>query len=218
MNILVGHGCQYHGGIRPTHMLTFRENSREMLFLRDLRRDTRSGEAQPDVVWITSRDRIVENALLLIALHVCDLPQLKGEAVRFVGLRPTPEIDLSRCGDSQELGALHELCRELFPPRCKLVITVCDQSAAREQLSVLRNYPMEVEVCTPEFQRLWNMWSNADDKMETLGDFYHGVLADLPQPLTGKASEDGSPSDLVVRRAHRVKRRKAVRPKQGNGN
>ena len=218
MYILVGQGCQYHGGIKPTHMLTFRENGREVLFLRDLTRDPSNGEPQPDVVWITSRDRIVENALLLIALHVCDLPLLKDEAARFAGLRPTPEIDLSGCGDSGQLGALHELCRELFPPRCKLVITVCDQSAAREQLSVLRNYPMEVEVCTPEFQRLWNMWSNADDKMETLGDFYQGVLADLPSPGAVKAAEDGSLGSSAVRRAHRVKRRKAVRPRQGNGN
>ena len=218
MYILVGSGCQYHGGIRPTHMLTFRENGREVLYLRDLRRDLSDGELQPDVVWITSRDRIVENALLLIALHVCDLPQLKFQAARFAGLKPRPEIDLSRYGDSKPLGALHELCRQLFPPRCKLVITVCDQSAAREQLSVLRNYPMEVEVCTPEFQRLWNMWSNADDKMETLGDFYQWVLADLPSPEAVKAAEDGSLGSSAVRRAHRVKRRKAVRPRQGSGN
>ena len=77
---------------------------------------------------------------------------------------------------------------------------------------------MEVEVCTPEFQRLWNMWSNADDKMETLGDFYQGVLADLPSPGAVKAAEDGSLGSSAVRRAHRVKRRKAVRPRQGNGN
>ena len=218
MYILVGGGCQYHGGIRPTHMLTFRENGREMLFLRDLTRDPRNGEPQPDVVWITSRDRIMENALLLIALHVCDLPQLKDEAARFAGLRPTPEIDLSGCGDSQELGALHELCRQLFPPRCKLVITVCDQSAAREHLVVLRNYSMEVEVCTPEFQRLWNMWSNAEDKMETLGDFYQGVLADPPPPLTGKAGDAADLGPMVIRRAHRSKRRKALRPPPGNGN
>jgi len=204
MHILVGKACQYHGGVNPTHSLTLRHNGSAELRLR-------SYGPEPDVVWQSSPELVLENALLMIALHVCELPQLKAQAARFDKLKHHDESDLVGCNESQKLRALHKRCRKLFPTRCKLVITVCDQSAARGQLPILKGYPMEVEVCTPEFQRLWNMWSKADDKMETLGDIYHGVLEVLPPPPTGELDTGDDLGGYVIRKAHHMKRRKALR-------
>lgn len=211
MHILIGTACQYHGGINPTHTLTFRENGRAVLRLHAIAPDPERGDSQPDIHWITSPEQIVENALLMIGLHVCDIPQLKEAALRFRKLKPAPENDLSACAGSKKLRALHQLCRKLFPPRCKLVITVCDQSSARKQLSVLKDYPMEVEVCTPEFQRLWNVWSKEDDKMEVLGNFYTGSLSEPPPPPPRNQDEVDDLSAFVIRRAHSAKRRDALR-------
>ncbi len=205
MHILIGRACQFHGGVNPTHALTLRENGRAELHLRAIAQDA------PDIHWITAPEQIVENALLMVALHVCGIPELKELAAHFRKLKPAPEHDLSGAGASKKLRPLHRLCRKLFPARCKLVITVCDQSSARQQLPVLKDYPMEVEVCTPEFQRLWNSWSKEDDKMETLGTFYKGVMGEPPPPPASKEEDGDDLRALVIRRAHGAKRRDAVR-------
>ena len=62
--ILVGTPDLYHGGIIPTHYLFLSENDRPAWILED-----KSGSQ--NVVWVPTIEDILEDALLMIAVHVC---------------------------------------------------------------------------------------------------------------------------------------------------
>lgn len=66
----------------------------------------------------------------------------------------------------EQRAALYEHCREFegFP---KLAVVVFEGSHLINQLSGLRRYKMEVELCYPVYTRLYSTW---DQKMSETGD------------------------------------------------
>lgn len=173
--LLVGHSDLYHGGIYPTHRLWLSENSRPAWVLEPDRRAARAEQAGDEdpptwtlepTVWVPSGpDFVLEDAILLIAIHVLREPSV----LEIVNER-FPVLTESRIPFEQkpveleglpadELAELRSLCRQ-SDLAYKLVVTVLSDSSLVAQLPVLEDYPMELEVCTVTYSRTHSAWSD----------------------------------------------------------
>ena len=158
--ILVGRSHPYDGGIIPSHYLFLSENGRSAWILLpqniSIFREGRFRERRRGIVWIPTPENMLEDALLMIAIHVCRNQEVIDIAKRFY-----PEIDrLSRlelCSEIERSGLeqLYQKCREVvaFP---KLAVSVFSSSSIQSKLSVLEKYNMEVEVCVLVYNRWYS--------------------------------------------------------------
>jgi hypothetical protein len=154
--ILVGGASSYHGGITPSHVLYLSENSRPawMLMSHDIYSD-----APPDtrrVVWIPTVERMLEDAIVMTAIHVLRNPRVLEAASSCF---EEPEGDRVELYDDAkgDLDGLYEAARAIegFP---KLVISTFAGSTITRQLPILRKYTMDVEVCAASYRREWSEW------------------------------------------------------------
>ncbi|MFW5807332.1 MAG: hypothetical protein ACOCWU_06660, partial [Spirochaetota bacterium] len=132
--ILVGGNHRHHGGIIPTHAVYLSENSRSAWILM-------SYEIYPEgplyirrVIWIPTVERMLEDAIVMIALHVVrDSRVLEAASACF----DRPEGDRLELYDDAkgDLDGLYEAARAVkgFP---KLVISVLAGSTIVRQLPV----------------------------------------------------------------------------------
>lgn len=138
--ILVGVAHQNHGGIIPFHQMFLRENSRPSWTLTCL--DESAGE--PPVTWIPSIEHMLEDGLLMIGLYL-----VKDESLRAVAgnvlERDTSEILDINDLDEEKRSELYTACCQITG--CKIVLTVLEGSAIRNQCGILKDYGIEVELC-----------------------------------------------------------------------
>lgn len=135
--------------------------------------------------WVASGpEYLLEDGILLISVHV-----LRDEPVRELAEEEAPELlesrwlDLGKVPDDV-LIRLRERCLQ-SELQYKVVATVLEDSSLDRQLSVLENYPMQVEVCTTTYSRTWGPWSP--------GVHVRGSLTWSPDDLTDPAGA-GQPS------------------------
>lgn len=169
-HILVGQPDPYHGGIYPTHTLWLSENGRSGWLLEPTGRGLTGGpnseledEESPSwtresSVWIPSAEHMLEDAILLIAVHV-----LRDEAVLELVRERAPALTEMRTPFQDkpvELYGIPEDVQAELRARCelidnyKLVVTVLEGSSLEQQLPVLEQYAMGVEVCTVTYSAL----------------------------------------------------------------
>lgn len=84
--LLIGGGHLYHGGITPGHYLYLSENSRPALILlpQNISEDSGS-KGKGKITWIPTVDNMLEDALLMIAVHVIrdkEVRRLAGEYIK----------------------------------------------------------------------------------------------------------------------------------------
>jgi hypothetical protein len=157
--ILVGEPHPFHHGINPTHYVFLSENDRPAWVLVGQNIFKESGEGVRKITWIPTVEHMLEDALLMIAVHVCKNKQLIDLAKSF-----SPKVESDRMELYSDLKGTHRKqlyrkCREVshFP---KVIITIFRGSTIEKQLRVLGEYKMEVEVCVPIFSRLYSCWEN----------------------------------------------------------
>ena len=149
--ILIGSDNYFHGGIYGHHALFLSENSRPGLILTPLifRQGNHPRIPPPVPIWIPTADHILEDALLMLALHVVRSPELMAQAESLFRRDWRGRLELSRDIDPAGLVALRNSCRGLHLPHEaeKLIVTVMEGSSITDSLGVLDNYPWGFELC-----------------------------------------------------------------------
>ena len=156
--ILIGEPHQNHDGIIPYHQLFLSENSRPAWMLREIYYPDDAPKTDAEkTVWIPTMENMLEDALLMIAVHIIHSPDILNVASAYTEEISASFLELYSAFKDEELEMLYEKCRgiEAFP---KLAVSVFRHSTIAGQLSVLQKYKMDVEVCTPVYSRLYSPW------------------------------------------------------------
>ncbi|HBI56351.1 MAG TPA: hypothetical protein DG577_07015 [Firmicutes bacterium] len=153
--ILVGSGHPYHDGIAPSHRLYLSENSRPSWIL--VPENWGGGSGGNKVTWIPTLENSLEDALLMIGIHVVKDPELVELASQYISSKENNWVVVYEDADPENLSLLYQRCRAL-ENTFKLVITVMRGSLIEAKLKVLEDYKMDVEVCRPQFVRLFSQW------------------------------------------------------------
>ena len=158
--ILVGIGHPNDDGMLTQATLGLYENSRPswQLEIRSPRPAHGAAKPGPRRIWIPSHPkRILEEGLLMLALYVWPQPELWDGVQQTLGLDLRhPRQDLTAVAP-EPLAALCEQARR-DSQGGKLAIMVLNGSSLRQQLPRLEAWPLDAEVCTPQWWRLYNHW------------------------------------------------------------
>jgi hypothetical protein len=157
--ILVGSPHPNHDGINPTHFLFLSENDRPawMLVQENVFEENRGGAGR--ITWIPTVEDMLEDALLMIAIHVAKNREVVELARSFNSRIEMDKVALPSVLEEIQRRRLYLKCRSIldFP---KLVISVFRGSTIDKQLSVLEEYKMDVEVCRVGYSRLSSPWAS----------------------------------------------------------
>ncbi len=156
-HILVGEAHPNHEGICPSHQIYLSENSRPALTLTGTQY-TQATEPSPRIVWVPTVEHMLEDALLMIAIHVAKDPEILEMVRGFTTKIESERVEMYEDLDDSQREMLYAKCRELstFP---KIIVCVFRESAFWGQLEVLETYKMSVEVCWTNYSRLYSAWT-----------------------------------------------------------
>ncbi len=168
--ILVGAAHPNHGGITPTHHLYLSENSRPIWLLFPNSVLDGIPNALPEkVTWIPTVENLLEDALLMIAIHVVGDLGISDAAGRLFRAKAPGVVALQEDIDRQDLEHLYEKLQAADIP-AKLVLTAMHGSTVMRHLKVLEKYRMDVEVCIPQYSRSYSRWQEQVVVKGTLDD------------------------------------------------
>ena len=150
-HIISGNGGGYDNeGIIPIDTLYLSENSRPAWVLK---------KGANKITWIPTVDNMLEDGLLMLALHAIKHPEIVALADQYFNNPKPTWAELYQDITEEHLQALYQKNRSI-KWCCKLIITVFDKSHIRSQIPVLEQYNNEnIEVCTPIFTRNYSRWS-----------------------------------------------------------
>lgn len=147
--ILIGNGGGYDNeGIIPDSTLFLSENSRPAWVLKYRGRK---------ITWIPTLDNMLEDGLLMLAIFVLKDPELVELAQEYFHNKEVNKAILYDDITEEYRQVLYQKSRSMAW-KCKLIISVFNQSYIHPQLSVLNDYPMNLEVCVPIFTRIHSRW------------------------------------------------------------
>lgn len=158
--MLIGQGQQHGGGFEPTHYAFLSENGRAAWILKP-ENQAETGQAGPakKIVWIPADDNILNDGLLMVAVHVV---KDKGVIAGARGSFRNPDL-----ADYQLLPQVHPTARENLYNMCKrldyrfkIVLTVLSGSSLMSELSVLEDYALDVDVCVTRYSRRYSHMTN----------------------------------------------------------
>ncbi len=157
--IIVGRAHPNHGGINPTHYLFFSENDRPAWVLVPENVFGKRPLEMEKTVWIPTVEHTLEDGLLMIALHILkdrEIVNLTEEYFENKG------IDRAKLYEDIDKAQLEELRRKTRAVRgdYKIVITTLRDSLLEQQLTVLKHYKMDVEICVPVYSKTYSRWEN----------------------------------------------------------
>ena len=155
--MLIGAGHPNHDGIDPKRYLFLSENSRlAWLLVEENIFQTTNREKR--VVWVPTVKDMLEDAFLMIGLHVVKDLELVQLARSFSKVATSHRLELSDSFEEAQRRELYEKCRGLtiFP---KIILSVFTGSSIMRQLGVIEKYDMDIEVCCPVYVRLSSQWS-----------------------------------------------------------
>ncbi len=155
--MLIGAGHPNHDGIDPKRYLFLSENSRPAWLLVE-ENIFQTTNREKRVVWVPTVESMLEDAFLMIALHVIKDLELVQLARSFSRVATSHRLELYDSFDDTQRRELYEKCRQLatFP---KITLSVFTGSTLTGQLGVIEKYDMDIEVCTPAYVRLSSAWS-----------------------------------------------------------
>jgi hypothetical protein len=146
--ILVGTSHPYQEGINPTHYLFLSENDRPawILVRQNIKEDQRGGIGK--ITWIPTIENTLEDALLMVGIHVCESTELKTLAGTFSDKMEAEYLELYSDLTGSQREQLYQACR-IIPEIPKVIISVFRGSALLRQFPVLVKYGMDIEVSSP---------------------------------------------------------------------
>ena len=151
--ILIGEPHPFKDGIIPSHYLFLSENSQPSWKLVGTNIFKVNNKKFPEIAWNPSVEDMLEDGLLMIAIHILKNKEIIKMAKDFSSKIDSEYLALYSELNTKQRNMLYQKCRELscFP---KLIISVFRSSTIEKQLAVLEKYRMEVEVCTTTYSRL----------------------------------------------------------------
>lgn len=157
--ILVGSPHPNHGGINPTHFLFLTENDRPawILVTENVFKEGRTDVQR--VIWIPTVENMLEDAMLMIAIHVSKSPEMIELAKSFNSAIEMDHVQLYSVLEEFQREQLYLKCRSIsdFP---KVVVSVLRGSTIDKQLTAMEQYKMDVEICRVGYSRLYSAWAN----------------------------------------------------------
>ena len=158
--ILVGRPHPNHDGINPTHHIYLSENDRPAWILRS--ENLLEGERGSirKITWIPTVENMLEDALLMIAIHVSKNGKIIELAKDFSNNIEADWLEMYSDLEESQRQQLYQECRAIknYP---KIIISVFRGSSIENQLPVLAQYQMDVEVCCASYSRLFSARTNA---------------------------------------------------------
>lgn len=109
------------------------------------------------MTWIPTVENSLEDALLMIGIHVVKDAELVALAGQFIRSKENNWVVVHEDVSPENLSLLYQRCRAM-ENTFKLVITIMRGSLIGTQLKILEDYSMDVEVCRPEYVRLYSQW------------------------------------------------------------
>ncbi len=165
---LIGHAHPHHGGVNPTHRMYLSENDRPAwILLPETLGDTASASWDTKVTWIPTLDNMLEDALLMVALHILKDAELISVAHQSFRDVNADHVTLHENITSDDLERLYTTCRRVTH-QYKLALTVLEGSTISRQVRVLEKYPMDVEVCTVRYARSYSEWTRSTNVQVSL--------------------------------------------------
>ena len=157
--ILIGSPHPNHDGINPTHYLFLSENDRPAWVLVDQNIIQEERSSFPKITWIPTVENMLEDALLMVAIHILKNREIVEMAKGFYSKIESKRFELYSNLNESQRNTLYQKCREIsdFP---KVIISVFRGSTIEKQLAVLEQYKVDVEVCSPIYSRLYSSWTN----------------------------------------------------------
>lgn len=157
--IIIGYPHPNHEGINPTHYLFLSENDRPALMLVDQNIIPNERGSSRLITWIPTVENMLEDALLMVAIHVLKERNITEMAKSFSNKIMSKRVELYKNLSEYQRNLLYKNCREIsdYP---KLIISVFSGSTIEGKLDVLEHYKMDVEVCHPIYSRLSSPWTN----------------------------------------------------------
>lgn len=144
--IIVGRSHKYHEGIIPSHFLFLSENDRPawILFGPNFFKEPYSPERK--IVWIPSSENMLEDAMLMIAIHVLKNKKVKKNAEKYCGNITGLNLEIFSALEKSQRHELYENCRSIknWP---KIVVSVFHGSTIKNQLDILKEYSIDFEKC-----------------------------------------------------------------------
>jgi hypothetical protein len=159
--LLIGEAHPYDGGINPTHSIFLSENSVPRFILSSLQ------SSEDKVIWLPTVEHMLEDALLMVALHVWKDEKLLQMAKQFFRKNKTNHILLYEDIDAKALELMRERTRQL-DGYGKITISVFRGSTVHNQVAVLKGYRMDVEVCMPIYVREYSVWTKQTESIGSL--------------------------------------------------
>lgn len=155
---LIGSGHPYDGGINPTHYLYLSENDRPALILvpQNIFEDAKN-KTKESIVWIPTIENMLEDALLMIAIHVIKDNEVLGLAREYIKNFNKDRLELYESISGEDRETLYQANRA-SKVNYKIGLSVFKGSTLLNQLDVLQDYQMEVEVLLPAFSRYYSAW------------------------------------------------------------
>jgi hypothetical protein len=157
--ILVGRPHPNHDGINPTHYLFLSENSRPSWVLVTGNILSSKSRERLRITWIPTLENMLEDALLMIAIHILKNENIIKLAESFNSKSCSNRFELYSDLTKEQRDALYVECKliEHFP---KIMISVFKGSHVKFNLPILEEYDMEVEVCSHTYTRLYSRWTD----------------------------------------------------------
>jgi len=156
--ILVGTPHSNHDGIQPTHHLFLSENSRPAWVLVPQNIFGEDQTAQKKIVWIPTVENMLEDAFLMIAIHIQKNRKITELANSFYNNMQSDRLEMYEHINESQRKQLYEKCRQI-PKFPKIIISVFRGSTIQSQLQIISQYKMDVEVCCTTYSRLFSAWS-----------------------------------------------------------
>ena len=162
---MVGKPDFLHNGIYPTHCLMLYENDRPVWVLTPTLKSPT--ENIKKTVWIPTVEHMLEDALLMIGIHVVKDKELTHLANKFFKHRGRNQIWLYDDISKDDLKKLREVCKKVLPKyNLKIVVAITLDSTILRQIGNLKDYKIECEVCTTRFRRGRKGWGGEIGEFE----------------------------------------------------
>lgn len=166
--ILVGQKHSYDGGIiNITHMLYLSENSRPAWILTPADIFNEHAQDPPKrITWIPTVEHMLEDALLMIGLYVVKDTELLKLAKECFHAATKDFIELYQDVNPEKLQKLYKYTKNIMSPH-KIILSAFQGSSITNQLTVLKDYQNDIEVCKSIYTKEFSLWSK---KFESNGD------------------------------------------------
>jgi hypothetical protein len=155
--ILIGHTNQLGGGMLPTHCLLLSEGNKPVWILKNLDILEDHISALNTIRWVPTEENILDDALLMISISILKDEKLLDKAKKYFNNLSQPLLDLNEDISMCNLMELREISKALKYDY-KIAISCFSGTSLEGNLKKLKEYSMDVEVCTPTYNRFYNPW------------------------------------------------------------